>query len=320
MPTHHRRSSLRPGFRARAIALAIAAAWLAGATPATAVTGPLRVLAGPEDQFQPTTNGTYLIWTQNSVSHPNRFRAMGKLRGTTALFQLNEAGTQGYAGGIDPDQDRAIYQQIEGTSSNLYTVSLQDPTSRTKLGPKINTAFREWGPKISNRYFLFARDASLKTSIILYDRVAKTTKRLASRDLSTVYLPPGSVGERYATWSACTPFDCDAFVYDAQTGTTDVVPAPAGKGNYAPVVDEASGQLFFARSKPACGDTVKILRLPVEALTKTPVTLTALPSGIDAGYWLSLEDAGGRVDLWFSRHRCAAGQGDLYRLLDVGVA
>ena len=320
MPTHHPRSSLRPGFRARAIALAIAAAWLAGATPATAVTGPLRVLAGPEDQFQPTTNGTYLIWTQNSVAHPNRFRAMGKLRGTTAVFPLNEAGTQGYAGGIDPDQDRAIYQQIEGTSSNLYTVSLQDPTSRTKLGPKINTAFREWGPKISNRYFLFARDASLKTSIILYDRVAKTTKRLASRDLATFYLAPGSVGERYATWSACTPSDCDAYVYDAQTGTTALVPAPAGRGNYAPLVHEGEGQLFFARSGPACGATVKIMRVPVATPAAAPVTLTTLPLGIDVGYWLSAEDVGGQVDLWFSRHVCAAGQGDLYRLRDVGIA
>lgn len=319
MRTHDPRST-RLAWRAPAIAFAIVAAWTAGAAPAVAVTGPFPVLTGPEDQFSPTTNGTYLIWSQNSVSRPDRFHAYAKLRGTTAVFRLDETGTQGYAGGIDPDQDRAIYQQIEGASSDLYTVSLQDPTSRTKLGPKVNTAFREWGPKISNRYFLFARDASLTTSIILYDRVAKTTKRLASRDLATVYLPPGSVGERYATWSACTPFDCDAFVYDAQTGTTDVVPAPAGKGNYAPVVDEASGQLFFARSKPACGDTVKILRLPVETLTKTPVTLTALPSGIDAGYWLSLEDVGGGVDLWFSRHRCAAGQGDLYRLLDVGVA
>jgi len=317
----HPGSTTRPGARALAIALALAigAAWVAGSTPAAAVTGPLRVLAGPEDQFLPSTNGTYLIWTQNSVSRPNRFRAFGKIRGTTEVFQLNEAGTQGYAGGIDPDQDRAIYQQIEGTSSDLYTISLEDPRSRTRLGPKINTAFREWGPKISHRYFLFARDASLKTSILLYDRVAKTIQRLASRDLATVYLAPGSVGERYATWSACTPTDCDAFIYDAQAGTTDPVPAPVGKGNYAPLAHEDDGQLFFVRSGPACGATVRILRLPLETLTKTPVTLTTLPSGIDAGYQLSFEDVAGQVDLWFSRYRCAAGQGDLYRLRDVGV-
>ena len=312
----HRRSSPR---WALAVLFAIGSVWIVGAMPATAVSGPSRVLAGPEDQFQPSTNGTYLIWTQNSLAQPKRFRALGKVRGTTTVFQLNEVGTQGYAGGIDPDQDRAIYQQIEGATSDLYTISLVNPTSRTKLGPKINTAFREWGPEISNRYFLFARDASLKTSIILYDRLAKTTKRLASRDLATVYLAPGSVGERYATWTACTPSDCDAFVYDAQTGTTVVVPAPAGRGNYAPLVHEGEGQLYFARSGPSCGATVRLLRVPVATPATAPVLLTTLPVGIDAGYQLSFEDVGGRVDLWFSRYRCAYRQGDLYRLLDVGV-
>ena len=315
----HPGSTTRPGARALAITLAIGAAWVAGSTPAAAVTGPFRVLAGPEDQFLPSTNGTYLIWTQNSVSRPNRFRAFGKIRGTTTVFLLNEAGTQGYAGGIDPDQDRAIYQQIEGTSSDLYTISLESPMSRTKLGPKINTAFREWGPRISNRYFLFARDASLKTSIFLYDRVAKTLRRLMSRDVATTYLAPGSVGERYATWSACTPSDCDAFVYDAQTGTTGMVPAPGGRGNYAPLVHEGEGQLYFSRSGPSCGATVKIMRVPVATPTLAPVSLTTLPLGIDTGYQLSFEDVAGQVDLWFSRYRCAAGQGDLYRLRDVGV-
>jgi hypothetical protein len=35
---------------------------------------------------------------------------------------------------------------------------------------------------------------------------------------------------------------------------------------------------------------------------------------------MSLEHVGARVDLWFSRYRCAPQQGDIYRLKDVGVA
>src|SRR4029450_8421046 len=139
---------------------------------------------------------------------------------------------------------------------DLYTISLEDPTSRTKLGPKINTAFREWGPRISNRYFLFARDASLKTSIFLYDRVAKTLDRLMSRALATTYLAPGSDGERFATGTARTASVCAAFVSDAQSGPTAAVPAPAGRGNYAPLVHEGEGQLYFSRSGPSCGAIV----------------------------------------------------------------
>jgi hypothetical protein len=278
------------------------------------------MLAGPEDQLLPSANATYLIWTQNSVSHPERYHAYGKVRGTADVFRLNEPGTRGYAGGIDPDQDRAIYQQIEGSTSDLFTISLANTTSRIKLGPKVNTAKWEWGPRISNRYLLFARDGSLKTSIVLYDRVAKTAETLVSLDIATYYLAPGSVGERYATWSVCTPTDCNAIVHDTEAGTTRRVPAPVGRGQYAPLVHEAEGQLYFARSKPACGDTVKIFRVPVETPAATPLALTTLPSGIDTGYQLSYEDAAGPVDLWFSRYRCAAGQGDIYRLRDVGLA
>jgi hypothetical protein len=128
------------------------------------------------------------------------------------------------------------------------------------------------------------------------------------------------VGERYATWTVCTPTDCNAIVHDTQTGTTRRVPAPVGKGHYAPVVDEAEGQLYFARSGPSCGATVKIMRVPAATPAATPVALKTLPSGIDVGYQFSIEDAGDRVDLWFSRFRCDPGQGDLYRLRDVGLA
>jgi hypothetical protein len=307
-----------PRGAALAIALTVVAG-VASATPAAAVTGPLRVIAGPEDQLLPAANATYVIWTQNSEARPNRYHAYGKVRGTTDVFRLNEPGTRGYSGGLDPDQDRAIYQQIEGRNSDLFTIDLTNPTSRVRLGPTINTARWEWGPRISNAYVLFARDGSLKTSIFLYDRAARTAVRLVSRDIATTYLAPGAVGERYATWSACSPTDCNAFVHDTETGTTRRVPAPPGKGQYAPLVHEGDAQLFFARSGPSCGANVRIMRVPVATLAATPVRLTTLPSGIDVGYQMASEDVGGLVDLWFSRYRCAPRQGDIFRLRDVGT-
>jgi hypothetical protein len=287
--------------------------------PAGAGTTPQQVLAGPEDQILPSVNDTYLIWSENSASFPNRFHAFGKVRGTTGRFQLNPAGTRGYAGGIDPDQDRAIYQHIDGQASDLYTINLVT-LRRKKLPSPINTDRWEWGPRISNAFYLFARDASSRTRLFLYDRAAHTMETLVSFDLTTYYTVPGAVGERYATWSVCGPLSCRAFVHDTETDRTRKIPAPDGKARYAPIVDEAEGSVYFVRSGRGCGSAVQIMRVPVADLGSTPTNLVNLPTSVDVGYRMSLDQVGARVDLWFSRHRCAPHQGDIYRLPDVGIA
>jgi hypothetical protein len=287
--------------------------------PAGAVTGPHRVIAGPEDQLLASVNDTYLIWTESSVAFPNRYHAYGRVRGTSDVFRLDPAGTRGYAGGIDPDQDRAIYQQIDGRASDIYTINLVT-RQRTKLQAPINTARWEWGPRISNAFYLFARDASLTTTLFLYDRAAQTMEKVVSLDITRYYLAPGAVGERYATWTVCGPRNCNAFIRDTSTDQTRRIPAPDGKARYAPVVHEAEGQVYFVRSGPTCGSTVRIMRLALADLGAPPVGLLSLPAGIDVGVQMSLEQVGAQVDLWFSRYRCDPQQGDIYRLRDVGLA
>ena len=287
--------------------------------PAWAVTGPQRVIAGRPDQLLPSVNGTYLIWTQDSESFPNRFHAYGRLRGTTEIFRLNPAGTRGWTGGIDPDQDRAIYQQIDGRVSDLYTIDL-GTLRRIKLPTPINTARWEWGPRISNAFYLFARDVSSTTTLFLYDRSTKTMEKLVSRDLTRYYTVPGAVGERYATWSVCGPVTCSAFIHDTGTDRTMRIPAPPGKARYAPVVHETEGMVYFVRSGRTCGSAVRILRLPVTALGAPLVGLVSLPDGVDVGFQMSLDEVGAKVDLWFSRYRCRPRQGDIYRLRGIGPA
>jgi hypothetical protein len=102
------------------------------------------------------------------------------------------------------------------------------------------------------------------------------------------------------------------------TDHTRRIPAPDGRARYAPIVHEGEGQVYFVRSGPACGVAVRIMRVPLSDLGATPVLLTALPDGIDTGLQQSVQDVGTRVDLWFSRYRCGPGQGDIYRLRDVG--
>lgn len=286
--------------------------------PGGAVSAPQRILAGPEDQANPSVNATYLIWTQNTEGSPNRYHAYGKVLGTTDAFRLNPTGTRGFAGGIDPDQDRAIYQQIDGQSSDLYTIALAT-RRRSKLPALINTDRWEWGPRISNAFYLFARDAGGDTTLFLYDRATKTMEELVRLDLTRYYVFPAAVGERYATWSVCGPLTCNAFVRDTETDQTRRIPAPDGKARYAPIVLESEDLVYFVRSGNGCGSDVRIMRLPVATLGATPTNLVTLPDGIDVDFQMSLVQVGAQVDLWFSRHRCAAQQGDIFRLRDVGI-
>ena len=313
---HFPAPSLARGAVFAGLALVLAAVT---AAPAGAVSAPQRILAGPEDQLLASENAAYMIWTQSSESSPNRYHAYERVRATNEVFRLNPRGTRGYAGGIDPDQDRAIYQQIDGQASDLFTIDL-GTLRRIKLPVPINTGRWEWGPRISNAFFLFARDAPLKTTIFLYDRAAKTMERLVSLDLMKYYVAPGAVGERYATWSVCGPRTCNAFIRDTDADSTRKIPAPDGKPRYAPIVDEAEGLVYFVRSGPTCGSTVRIMRLALADLGAAPVGLLTLPVGVDVGGQMSLEHVGARVDLWFSRYRCAPQQGDIYRIRDVGVA
>jgi hypothetical protein len=288
---------------------------------ATAVSGPAIALGGPEDQSTPSVNATYLIWTQDSVAHPGRDHAYARtpVLGATGRFRMDDVGSRGVAGGIDPDRDRAIFQQITGPESDLFWFDLS-PRTRRKLPAPVNTGRWERDPRVSHTFVLFARDTPDAVSLFLWRRGTQTLDRIASYGFATSSVFPGSVGDRYATWTRCTPVRCSVFVHDTDTGTTTRFPTRNDRSQYAPVLNEDAGMLYFARSRPACGASVGIWRRTLD-LSGRGVRLVALPSGIDTGWTLSLDDgaANGRLDLWFSRFRCGSHQGDLAELRDVGV-
>jgi hypothetical protein len=304
---------------AGALALVLAFLWPSlRPTAASAVEGPQQVIVGPEDQLLPSANADYLIWTANSEAFPDRYHAYGRPRGTNDGFRLNPSGTRGYAGGLDPGQNVAIYQQIEGSSSDLYRMNLAT-RERNPLPPAVNSARWEWGPRVSDTFYFFARDAGTSTTLFLYGRDTQMLEKVARYDLTSYYASPGAVGERYATWSVCGPVTCRAFVRDTETDETRKIPAPDGTARYAPVVDEGNEHVYVVRSGPRCGGAVRIVRVPLSDLGATPVTIATLPAGIDVGFTLSLEERPTQLDLWFSRYRCGPQQGDVYRLRDVGT-
>ena len=71
------------------------------------------------------------------------------------------------------------------------------------------------------------------------------------------------------------------------------------------------------RSGQGCDAAVRIMRLPLADLGSTPESIATFPPGIDVGFQLSLEVRPDRLDLWFARLRCAAEQGDVFRLRGV---
>jgi hypothetical protein len=295
----------------------IAGVVLATAVAASALT-PVQILAGPEDQLLPYANDAYLGWTQNSTAKPRHYNAFAQPLGTTTRSRLNAASTGGWMGGFDPGTNTAIYQQTEQARSGLFFYDL-DTDTRTKI-PDVNTPKWEWGPKISSSFILFSRDPlSVGTSrLILFDRALSSSTVIASADEERATIISGGVGDRYATWTVCTARTCNAFYYDTADSSTHRVANPNGRVQYAPVIDETTGSLYFVRSGFACGENVTI-RKEVVLGSGDSIVLAQLPQGVDTDWRqsLALNTGSGDTDLLFVRYRCEKEQGDIYALEGV---
>jgi hypothetical protein len=129
----------------------------------------------------------------------------------------------------------------------------------------------------------------------------------------------GAVGDRYATWTVCSR-TCNAFYYDTADSSTHRVANPSGKPQYSPVIDEATGSLYFVRSGFGCGQNVTIRKMTVGSASS--IALAALPDGVDTDVRMSLapNTGSGHTDLLFVRYLCARGQGDIYALRSVDTA
>jgi hypothetical protein len=312
--------------RSSVLPLAIVVTVLLAGSAMAAIT-PVRLIGGKAQQSGGYANATWVAWTAraNSADVQSVSNAFARpIAGGTAI-QLNAANTQGFTGGFDPGTDTVIYQQIDMSArtnaSDLYFYDL-DTQVRTPV-PGVNTKRWEWGPRISAGYILFDVDyrenRKWHTAVELYDRSAGTTIKLGTWGISRYYAPTGAVGERYATWTLCSS-TCSAYVYDIATATTAVIPATNGRPQYAPVVDETNGRVYFVRSGTGgCGRHVVMLRLPVADLSATPTRIVAMPEGVDIDDSMSLAPgAASGVDLLFSRIACRSSNIDVYELPDVG--
>ena len=234
--------------------------------------------------------------------------------------RLNATGTRGYTGGFDPGTETVIYQQASGDRSNIFLYDL-DTSTRTNLSPTVNTERWEYAPRISTAFVLFGRVriGAPEAKLLLWDRAGDSLTVLDSATAGEESIHAGVVGERYATWTRCTRRTCLAMYYDSATDETKRVPPVDRKPQYAPAIDEATGQIYYVRSGHGCGVDVRIFRaLLADPASKT--LLTTLPDGVDTDWtqWVVPDlSTKGQLDLWFGRLRCRASDTDVYALRAV---
>jgi hypothetical protein len=296
------------------VALVIGPAASAGLT-ATEVEG------GPGDQIFGQVNTDWEVWTSNSADHPNAYNAYGRMNGS-ARFRINPAGTRGYAGTLLDDTSQAIYQKIDGASSNIYLYDLSTQT-QSSPGAGVNSDLWEWQPAVSDGFVLFGRNSfRTKTSpwkVILYDRTALTSTVLDSVTNRCRCIYPGQVTDQYATWTKCTGI-CQVWVYSIAGEAKVKAPNPSSQYQYYPgVSSESPGDIYFVGASD-CGSNTQILHW--NPLGKgDPTVVSTLPNGFNVSVSLRVtDDAGGHQDLYFDRQVCSGHfYADVYKLEDVDV-
>jgi hypothetical protein len=309
----------------RLVSLAASAILVLGAAAAaSAEIAPVKVLGGPEDQWMPSGNGTWLTWTSNSVAHPKTLNAYARPVGTNENIRMNAKRTEGHAGNIIPGTNEAIFTQYGKAGWFLYFYDL-DTKTRSKV-PDVNAkTYQYWG-FASPSYVLFDRDYRKSgvwhTDLLLYDRTAGSTEKLGTWRTRSAYVFPGSVGEATASYTLLKRKDgaTSAFVFDIAGSTRAKLPVGTTKVAYDPVVDETNGYVYFARSGNGCGKNVTIRRVGLDDLSGSQTILATLPLGIDTDYLgmsLTPDLAGTHIDLLFDRYTCAKRKGDIYALRSV---
>ena len=275
--------------RAVAVAsLALSLCLVATSAQAVLIT-PVKVLDPPGVQLQPFRNDAWVLFTSNSPSSPNHLDAFAEDPVTKTRVRLNATGTQGFAGGFDPGSNTAIYEQTKGGPGSIWFYDL-DTDTRTKV-PGVNSPGNDYDPRISNTFITFFRDYSAGgkkfRGVYVFDRTGPGLTRIASYPFAR-FLTNGSVGDQYATWTVCSTVSCSANVYNVDARVLKKIPTVNNRPQYAPVVEEVGGRVYFIRSGFGCGVQVTFFSVSVTALGGTPKKIAALPKGVDTDDEMSL--------------------------------
>jgi hypothetical protein len=272
------------------------------------------------DEFNAAADGTYLLWTQNTIAHPRHYDGYIQPLAGGSTTKVNAAGTKAFVGPTINGTE-AVFQEIASgarvTHSNVY---LYDTTTDTRSNPPagVNTKDWEWGPASSPGFILFGRN-QFKTGrspwkVILYDRNTQQFTVLDQVKNRCGCIFPGGVTDSYATWTKCSSFPCQAYYYDISGQTTHTVPNPLGKQQYYPSPSGDSSSIYFVRSGTACGANANIMRYDIGG--GDPVVVSNLPDNHDVEASPSVYTDGLSSDhVYFGELTCKGNfYGDIYKI------
>jgi hypothetical protein len=95
------------------------------------------------------------------------------------------------------------------------------------------------------------------------------------------------------------------------------VPTRHDRSQFAPVLDEGNGRVYFVRSGNRCGVNVDILRVPIDDLAATPTTVVEFDADIDMVMSLAPNATDTGLDLLFEGLDCDTRHDDIYVARDV---
>jgi hypothetical protein len=295
------------------LTLAAVALALVGASGASAQT-PSPVLSTGASEFQPSASPGYLAWAEAPKTHPDRVNAYARPNGQPRI-RMNAPGTYGFTTGGAIDGTTAVYgERLDAMQPGDLKFFDLVTGRRTDPPPGVNTTrYHEWGGSLAGDWLLFDRE-TISTSterIVLFNLRTRQAKQL---DIARgrAYAQAGSVRGNYAVWIKCSRSTrCNTYVHDISAGTTQAVPNPAHKAQYAASVT-SGGVVYFAESSSvACGSGLALWRYPLGGV-RTKVL--SLGKGRDVSETSPLVNPDGSTTLFYDRYACRTGRADIFKV------
>ena len=276
------------------------------------------------DEFLPAANGTYLIWSANSIAHPRHYDAwVEPLDKSTDPVMMNAVGSLRGFTGSTVNGNEAMFQEVTAgarvTRSNIYFFDVETKV-RSAPPAGVNTSDWEWAPSSSPGFILFGRNRfdslTAPWDVVLFDRLAGTQMVLDSVKNRCGCIYPGSVTDSYATWAKCVTV-CQVYYYDIVAGLKHLVPNPLGKFQYSSALSQDSSSVYLVRSGRACGAGVKLMRWDVGG--GDPVIVTSL-ADLEDIWWSPgvYTDIDGHDHVYYGQIHCGGKYyTDIYRVDDT---
>jgi len=238
----------------------------------------------PAAGVDPATGDTYLAWAQSRPGHRHLYDAYLQRNGGPRI-KLNTRGI-GWTFGLDPATHQVAYQQDRNGDSNIRIYDAATG-QRDRLDARVNTPAWEYQPSVSGPWLVFGRlNARARPDVrtlVLYNMDTGERRVLDSftGNIDHGWIDDGQVNGDWVVWQKATHgTSWDVYRYQISTGTTELVPRPAGRYDYVPAV-APDGTMYFARSGNGCAVLATFRRYDTNGVL---TSLGRLPAGRDAAY------------------------------------